>query len=43
MRASIGLRTLLTLCAAALLTTITCAVEPLPVFDAHMHYNIEAR
>ena len=43
MRASSNLKTLLALCATALLTTTVHAVEPLRVFDAHMHYNIEAR
>ena len=43
MRASLNLRTLLALGTAALLTTTAYAVEPLPIFDAHMHYNIEAR
>ena len=28
---------------AAFVATDTQAVEPLRVFDAHMHYNIEAR
>ena len=43
MHASPNLRTLLALCATALLVTTAQAVEPLPVFDAHLHYNIEAR
>ena len=43
MRASSNLKTLLALCATALLVTTAQAVEPLPIFDAHMHYNIEAR
>lgn len=43
MRASLKLRTFLAVCATALLTATACAVEPLPIFDAHMHYNIEAR
>ena len=43
MRASSNLKTSLALCAASLLTTTVHAVEPLRVFDAHMHYNIEAR
>ena len=43
MRASSNLKTLLALCATALLTMTVHAVEPLRVFDAHMHYNIEAR
>ena len=43
MRASSNLKTLLALCATALLTKAVHAVEPLPIFDAHMHYNIEAR
>ena len=43
MRASSNLKTLLALCATALLTMTVHAVEPLPIFDAHMHYNIEAR
>ena len=29
--------------AGALTFASAYAVEPLPVFDAHMHYNIEAR
>ncbi len=28
---------------ALIMSTSACAVEPLRVFDAHMHYNIEAR
>ena len=43
MRASSNLKTLLALCATALLVMTAQAVEPLPIFDAHMHYNIEAR
>lgn len=43
MRASLNFRTLLAFYAAAFLVTTAQAVEPLPVFDAHMHYNIEAR
>ncbi len=43
MRTSPNLKTLLAFCTAALLATTARAVEPLPVFDAHLHYNIEAR
>ena len=43
MRASPNLRALLALCTTALLMATARAVEPLPIFDAHMHYNIEAR
>ena len=43
MRGLPNLRTVLALCTTALLTTTASAVEPLPIFDAHMHYNIEAR
>ena len=43
MRTSLSLKTSLAFCTTALLTTIGYAVEPLPVFDAHLHYNIEAR
>ena len=38
-----NLKTVWALCSTALLTTTAYAVEPLRVFDAHMHYNIEAR
>ncbi|MEO7255714.1 MAG: amidohydrolase family protein [Casimicrobium sp.] len=39
----LNVRAMSTLCATALLLTAAHAVEPLPVFDAHLHYNIEAR
>jgi len=38
-----NLRVMLTLFMAALLAPTAHAVEPLAIFDAHMHYNIEAR
>ncbi len=43
MRTLLYVRATLTLCATAVLLTAAHAVEPLPVFDAHLHYNIEAR
>ena len=43
MRASPNLKSLLAFCTLALWVTPAYAVEPLPVFDAHLHYNIEAR
>ena len=43
MRIPSHLKTWWAVCAAALLTATAHAVEPLRVFDAHMHYNIEAR
>ena len=36
-------RTILRLFGLGFFSTCVHAVEPLPVFDAHMHYNIEAR
>lgn len=43
MRPLPNLRVMLTLFMAALLAPTAHAVEPLAIFDAHMHYNIEAR
>ncbi|HNY48685.1 MAG TPA: hypothetical protein PKN64_17155, partial [Casimicrobium sp.] len=37
------LRMILRLFGIAIFSTCVHAVEPLPIFDAHMHYNIEAR
>jgi hypothetical protein len=30
-------------CSLAMMSAIASAAEPLPIFDAHMHYNVEAR
>ena len=43
MRVLSNLKTFFAVCAAVLLAHGTHAADRLPVFDAHMHYNIEAR
>ncbi|MFZ6642697.1 amidohydrolase family protein [Undibacterium sp. TC4M20W] len=37
------LQNFLLTCSLLMMSAIASAAEPLPIFDAHMHYNIEAR
>ncbi|MFZ6775264.1 amidohydrolase family protein [Undibacterium sp. Ji83W] len=37
------LQNFLLTCSLLMMSAIAAAAEPLPIFDAHMHYNIEAR
>lgn len=37
------LQNFLLTCSLVMMSAIALAAEPLPIFDAHMHYNIEAR